>query len=111
MGIIAFAYYDKPLLLPSIVPQDPKRRGWARRSSRAVDGTIANSVVRHAASAPTEWPGPTFPNFSKFPQFKLVAVAEVDLNRTVELKKKFPDVPIYQDGANSWTRRRRTSTR
>jgi len=28
---------------------------------------------------------------------KLVAVADVDLNRTAELKKAFPDVKIYQD--------------
>src|SRR5205823_8472370 len=30
-------------------------------------------------------------------ELRLVAVAEVDLNRTVELKKKFPEVKIYQD--------------
>ena len=29
--------------------------------------------------------------------FKLVAVAEVDLNRTNEVKKRFPDAKIYQD--------------
>jgi predicted dehydrogenase len=34
---------------------------------------------------------------AKFNEVKLVAVAEVDLSRTVELKKKFPDVKIYQD--------------
>jgi len=28
---------------------------------------------------------------------KLVAVADVDLNRTAEVKKRFPDVKIYQD--------------
>src|SRR5437870_379440 len=56
-----------------------------------------NSVVRHASfgSAGMAWSDVS--EFSKFPQFKLVAVAEVDLNRAAELKKKFPDVPIYQD--------------
>lgn len=35
--------------------------------------------------------------FAKFKQFELAAVAEVDLNRTVELRKRFPGVRIYQD--------------
>ena len=34
---------------------------------------------------------------AKFKPFELVAVAEVDLNRTVELRKKFPHTRIYQD--------------
>src|SRR5216117_2532720 len=56
-----------------------------------------NSVVRHASfgSAGMAWSDVS--EFSKFPQFKLVAVAEVDLNRTAELKKKFPEARIYQD--------------
>src|SRR5437879_697390 len=56
-----------------------------------------NGMVRHASfgAAGMAWSDVT--EFSKFPQFKLVAVAEVDLNRTAELKKKFPDVKIYQD--------------
>ena len=28
---------------------------------------------------------------------KLVAVAEVDLGRTAEVRKRFPDVKVYQD--------------
>src|SRR6266702_316954 len=28
---------------------------------------------------------------------KLVAVADVDLNRTADVKKRFPDVKVYQD--------------
>ena len=35
--------------------------------------------------------------FAKFKEFELVAVAEVDLNRTVELRKRFPQTRIYQD--------------
>lgn len=34
---------------------------------------------------------------ARSPHFKLQAVAEVDLNRVAELKKKFPDVKVYQD--------------
>src|SRR5438876_3858080 len=64
-------------------------RGWMAQSP--------GGVVRHASfgSAGMAWSDVT--EFSKFSQFKLVAVAEVDLNRTVELKKKFPDARIYQD--------------
>lgn len=56
-----------------------------------------NSVVRHASfgSAGMAWSDIT--ELTKFKELKLVAVAEVDLNRTGELKKKFPDVKIYQD--------------
>src|SRR5258708_38420119 len=56
-----------------------------------------NSVVRHASfgSAGMAWSDIT--ELTKFKELQLVAVAEVDLNRTGELKKKFPDVKIYQD--------------
>src|SRR5437868_1000694 len=64
-------------------------RGWMAQSP--------NGMVRHASfgAAGMAWSDVT--EFAKFPQFKLVAVAEVDLNRTGDLKKKFPDVPVYQD--------------
>lgn len=56
-----------------------------------------NSVVRHASfgSAGMAWSDIT--ELTKFKELQLVAVAEVDLNRTGELKKKFPDVKVYQD--------------
>src|SRR5438132_2267839 len=56
-----------------------------------------NGVLRHASfgAAGMAWSDVT--EFAKFPQFKLVAVAEVDLNRTAELKKKFPEARVYQD--------------
>src|SRR5437867_1667885 len=64
-------------------------RGWMAQSP--------NGVVRHASfgSAGMAWSDVT--EFAKFPQFKLVAVAEVDLSRTEPLKKRFPDAKIYQD--------------
>src|SRR5258708_2314798 len=34
---------------------------------------------------------------TKLQEVRLVAVAEVDLSRTEDLKKKFPDAKIYQD--------------
>jgi predicted dehydrogenase len=56
-----------------------------------------NSILRHASfgSAGMAWSDIT--ELTKFKEVQLVAVAEVDLNRTEELKKKFPDVRIYQD--------------
>jgi predicted dehydrogenase len=64
-------------------------RGWAARSP--------NSVLRHASfgSAGMAWSDLT--EFSRHKSFELVAVAEVDLNRTEELRKKFPQARIYQD--------------
>src|SRR2546427_11790999 len=56
-----------------------------------------NSVVRHASFGAAGMAWSDVSEFAKFPQFKLVAVAEVDLNRTAELKKKFPEARIYQD--------------
>src|SRR3989442_1522845 len=64
-------------------------RGWMAQSP--------SGVVRHASfgSAGMAWSDVT--EFAKFPQFKLVAVAEVDLSRTGPLKKQFPNAKIYQD--------------
>jgi predicted dehydrogenase len=64
-------------------------RGWAARSP--------NSVLRHASfgSAGMAWSDIT--EFAKFKPFELVAVAEVDLNRTEPLRKRFPSARIYQD--------------
>ncbi len=65
-------------------------------------------LPRHASAAPSEtiyhasfgangmaWSDITSLTSSK--HVKLVAVAEVDLNRTAEVKKRFPDAKIYQD--------------
>src|SRR5689334_22368501 len=64
-------------------------RGWARQSP--------NSTLRHASfgSAGMAWSDIT--EFAKFKPFELVAVAEVDLRRTTELRKRFPATRIYQD--------------
>src|SRR6266481_5315139 len=56
-----------------------------------------NSVVRHASFGSAGMAGSDIHELTKFNDLKLVAVAEVDLRRTVELKKRFPDVKIYQD--------------
>src|SRR5215831_1839001 len=56
-----------------------------------------NSTLRHASfgSAGMAWSDIT--EFAKFKSFELVAVAEVDLHRAGELRKRFPAARIYQD--------------
>ena len=56
-----------------------------------------NSVLRHASFGANGMAWSDITEFAKSKEFQLVAVAEVDLSRTAEVKKKFPDVKIYQD--------------
>jgi len=56
-----------------------------------------NGTLRHASFGASGMAWSDITELSKFKDFQLVAVAEVDLNRTAELKKKFPDIKIYQD--------------
>src|SRR5437762_7227736 len=65
--------------------------------TRGLMAQSPNSVLRHASfgSAGQAWSD--LKEITKFKEVQLVAVAEVDLKRTAELKKNFPDVKIYQD--------------
>src|SRR5438552_17075606 len=87
-------------------------RSFTRRSFLKTLGTAAaaapfvtrglmaqspNSLLRHASFGAAGMAWTDITELTKLPELRLVAVAEVDLNRTVELKKKFPDVKIYQD--------------
>src|SRR3954463_6417068 len=56
-----------------------------------------NSIVRHASFGAAGQAGSDIHEFTKFKDLNLVAVAEVDLNRTAKLKQRFPDIKIYQD--------------
>src|SRR5260221_5843909 len=56
-----------------------------------------NSVVRHASFGAAGMAWSDITELTKYKELQLVAVAEVDVNRTIELKKKFPDVKVYQD--------------
>src|SRR5690242_15034226 len=56
-----------------------------------------NSIVRHASFGAAGQAGSDIHELTKFNDLKLIAVAEVDLNRTTQLKQRFPDVKIYQD--------------
>ena len=65
--------------------------------TRGLMARSPNSVLRHASFGASGMAWSDLSEFSKFKEFELVAVAEVDLNRTVELRKKFPRTRIYQD--------------
>src|SRR5881296_3101243 len=76
------------------------RQTFSRRSFLKTLGLMAqspNSVVRHASFGAAGMAWSDITELTKSKELKLVAVAEVDLNRTAELKKKFPDAKIYQD--------------
>ncbi len=56
-----------------------------------------NEILRHASFGATGQAGADLSAISASPLVKLVAVADVDLTHTVGLKKRFPDVKVYQD--------------
>ncbi len=56
-----------------------------------------SNVVRHASFGAAGMAWEDIRQLTRFKQLQLVAVAEVDLNRTAELKKAFPSTRIYQD--------------
>src|SRR5579872_7575805 len=74
----------------------------------AAAGLAAPFVFRAHAAAPSEMlyhasfgasgmAGADIGSLTGSKNLKLVAVADVDLTHTAEVKKKFPDVRIYQD--------------
>src|ERR1700686_593641 len=65
--------------------------------TRGLMARSPNEVLRHASFGASGMAWSDLNEFAKFKEFDLVAVAEVDLNRTVELRKKFPHTRIYQD--------------
>src|SRR5947207_12274070 len=83
------------------------RRAALRQLAAA--GLAAPFVFRrHATAAPSEtlyhasfgasgMAGSDIGSLTASKNLKLVAVADVDLSRTAEVKKKFPDVKDYQD--------------
>src|SRR5262245_62240336 len=82
------------------------RRAALRRLAAA--GLAAPFALRLHAAAPSEtlyhasfgasgMAGSDIGSLTASKHLKLVAVAEVDLNRAADVKKKFPDVRVYQD--------------
>jgi predicted dehydrogenase len=64
-------------------------KGWAAQSP--------NSRLRHASFGASGMAWADLTEFAKFKNFELVAVADVDLARTAEVRKAFPRARIYQD--------------
>ena len=87
-------------------------RSFGRRSFLKALGTAAlaapfvtrdliarppSNVLRHASFGAGGMAWSDLTELTKFKQLQLVAVADVDLNRTGEVKKMFPRARIYQD--------------
>src|SRR5437773_2146381 len=56
-----------------------------------------NEVVRHASFGAAGMAGADLGEIVRHPQVKLICVADVDLSRAEALKKRFPDLRVYQD--------------
>lgn len=54
-------------------------------------------VVRHASFGASGMAGADLGAITSHPQVKLICVAEVDLARAEDLRKKFPETRVYQD--------------
>ena len=56
-----------------------------------------NDVVRHASFGASGMAGADLSQIASHPKAKLICVADVDLGWAEELKKKFPEIQVYQD--------------
>jgi predicted dehydrogenase len=57
----------------------------------------AAGMVRHASIGAAGMALSDMNAFSRLPNFELIAVADVDLSRTAEVRERFPQARIYQD--------------
>jgi predicted dehydrogenase len=64
---------------------------------RVHGGAPPSDTLYHASFGASGMAGADIGSLTASKHVKLVAVAEVDLPRAAEIKKKFPDVKIYQD--------------
>jgi predicted dehydrogenase len=90
------------------MPTPFTRREFLRRATLATAGVWAapafplraaspNGILHHASFGTTGMAAGDIESLTSHPGLKLVAAADVDLNHADTLKKKFPDVKIYQD--------------
>ncbi len=71
---------------------------WAAPAlTRPLRAAPANGTLLHASFGATGMAASDIENLTRHPALKLVAVADVDLDRANTVKKKFPDVKVYQD--------------
>lgn len=57
----------------------------------------ANETIRHASFGASGMAAADIESITRHPAVKLVAVADVDMDRASAVRQKFPDVRIYQD--------------
>ncbi len=78
-----------------------KRIGLASAAAPLViarQGTAAaNDTIRHASFGASGMAAADIESITRHPAVRLVALADVDLDRTKEIQKKFPDARVYQD--------------
>lgn len=65
--------------------------------TRGLLAASPNGKVRHASFGASGMAGADLGEFAKSPHFELVAVSEVDLSRAADVKKRWPNVRVYQD--------------
>src|SRR4051812_36430455 len=65
--------------------------------ARNLHAQAPSRVLRHASFGTAGMAASDIDALTNNPWVKLVAVADVDLNRAAKLKEKFPDIKIYQD--------------
>src|SRR3954464_10093062 len=65
--------------------------------ARNLQAQAPSRVLRHASFGASGMAWNDIQALTSNPWVKLVAVADVDLNRTKQLKEAFPDVTVYQD--------------
>jgi len=65
--------------------------------TRGLMAQSPNSVLRHASFGAGGMAWADLTQIAKCPGVEIVAICDVDLNRTVEARKQFPKAKIYQD--------------
>lgn len=65
--------------------------------TRGLMAASPNSVLRHASFGAGGMAWADINEICKYKEVELVAVADVDVNQTVELRKKFPSTRVYRD--------------
>ena len=64
---------------------------------RNLNAASPNEVVRHASFGASGMAGADLGEITSHPNVKLICVAEIDLGRAEGLKKRFPELRVYQD--------------
>ena len=70
---------------------------WRSRSSSGCTPRAPSETLYHASFGAAGMARADIGSLTASPHVKLVAVADVDLRNTAEVKKRFPGVKVYQD--------------